>query len=454
MPLRKHLYKDIGTSEGITVHEWLLSTVEFNFETLQSAATAKGWVANSYSTATSQSFTYTSLSTIFQNFSETATNIFSIFQEAFLPTIYISTTGAGEEPWRDISYQHRFFFSVTQDAPDEDNCPRVLLKVGESSTATGCDFHLYGLSADFPSAPGYSGDLTFYDQDGDKLEYFVENVVGSPPNRIAYVWLKILYAGNIWCYFGRTYSSVGTNPSSVFPIVGNFENGLDSGWQVSANAACTSASDSLVGGVASIAGLLLTDEGTYQWFYVTYTTSTVTSCQLIAYVQPSAEDVIAEIDVRNLSFGLDGRPTEGYSIVLPYSGSNTAKIVKLSGLYSTETVLATKYAQPSTAIARVKINCYGSEIYAAIERPVGTLLATLYTNAATDYTSGYIGASSYGPAAFDLIAAETYTVTASYGTTATTYETYTPTEEEIEWNPLTVKYSQTPSSCYAYVSES
>ncbi|RLG01219.1 hypothetical protein DRN58_02225, partial [Thermococci archaeon] len=49
---------------------------------------------------------------------------------------------------------------------------QVLLKVGESSGASGCDFHVEGNSANFPSDKNQSGDLRFTDDDGTALLSF------------------------------------------------------------------------------------------------------------------------------------------------------------------------------------------------------------------------------------------------------------------------------------------
>ncbi|MCD6143602.1 BNR-4 repeat-containing protein, partial [Thermococcus sp.] len=56
---------------------------------------------------------------------------------------------------------------------------QVLLKVGESSGASGCDFHVEGHSANFPSDTNQSGDLRFTDNDGiTLLSFWVEKVEG------------------------------------------------------------------------------------------------------------------------------------------------------------------------------------------------------------------------------------------------------------------------------------
>jgi len=68
----------------------------------------------------------------------------------------------------------------------------VTLKVGESAGATGADFHLDGKSANFPSGPNQSGDLRFTSSDGSTLlNFWVESVSGTAPNRIAKVLVNV-----------------------------------------------------------------------------------------------------------------------------------------------------------------------------------------------------------------------------------------------------------------------
>jgi type II secretory pathway pseudopilin PulG len=85
---------------------------------------------------------------------------------------------------------------------------QVLLKVGESSGATGANFHLEGLSAKFPTGTDDGGDLRFTASDGiTPLSFWVESVTGTSPNRIAYVWVKVSANldtnQDIYCYFGN-----------------------------------------------------------------------------------------------------------------------------------------------------------------------------------------------------------------------------------------------------------
>ena len=111
---------------------------------------------------------------------------------------------------------------------------QVLLKVGESSDTTGCDFHVEGHSANFPSDKNQSGDLRFTDNDGTTaLSFWVEKVESASPNRVAYCWVKVIdnldSDVDIYCYFGN---SVASNVSSIEDtfLVGDDFTSEDSRW--------------------------------------------------------------------------------------------------------------------------------------------------------------------------------------------------------------------------------
>jgi len=94
---------------------------------------------------------------------------------------------------------------------------QVLLKVGESSGASGYDFHVEGHSSNFPSDTNQSGDLRFTKSDGTTLlNFWVEKVEGTSPNRVAYCWIKITdnldSNVDIYCYYGNSNAG---NVSSV-----------------------------------------------------------------------------------------------------------------------------------------------------------------------------------------------------------------------------------------------
>jgi hypothetical protein len=98
---------------------------------------------------------------------------------------------------------------------------QVLLRVGESSGATGADFHLEGLADNFPSGKNQGGDLRFTSSDGSTLlDFWVENVIGTAPNRVAYVWVEVSEdLGNnrdIFCYFGNPNATNASNIVNTF----------------------------------------------------------------------------------------------------------------------------------------------------------------------------------------------------------------------------------------------
>jgi hypothetical protein len=105
---------------------------------------------------------------------------------------------------------------------------QVLLKVGESSGATGYNFHLEGLSAKFPSRKNDGGDLRFADATGlTLLDFWVESVTGTSPNRVAYVWIKVSADlgtnQNIYCYFGNSNATNASNGDNTFLFFDDFD---------------------------------------------------------------------------------------------------------------------------------------------------------------------------------------------------------------------------------------
>jgi Uncharacterized conserved protein len=92
--------------------------------------------------------------------------------------------------------------------------------VGESSGSTGADFHLGGHSK-FPTAKNDGGDIRFTDNDGTTLlPFWVEEVSGSSPNRVAKVWVKVKddLGSNvdIYCYYGNSSATNYSNGANTF----------------------------------------------------------------------------------------------------------------------------------------------------------------------------------------------------------------------------------------------
>jgi hypothetical protein len=103
----------------------------------------------------------------------------------------------------------------------------VFLKIGESSGATGCHFHLDSKSANFPSGKNQGGDLRFTASDGTTLlSFWVESVSGTSPNRIAYVWVKVSAdlgtSQDIYCYFGNASATNSSDGANTFLFFDDF----------------------------------------------------------------------------------------------------------------------------------------------------------------------------------------------------------------------------------------
>lgn len=86
---------------------------------------------------------------------------------------------------------------------------QVKLAVGESSGAEGADFNLEGHASIFPSNKNDSGDLRFTASDGTTLlDFWVESVTGTTPNRIATVWIEVTNDlttdTTIYSYYGNS----------------------------------------------------------------------------------------------------------------------------------------------------------------------------------------------------------------------------------------------------------
>jgi hypothetical protein len=108
------------------------------------------------------------------------------------------------------------------------------IKVGESSGASGADFHLEGLADNFPSQKNQSGDLRFTSSDGSTLlNFWVEKVTGTSPNRIAYISVKVAEDlgtnKDIYCYFGGGASAPNvSNIKNTFLVGDDFDdNSID-----------------------------------------------------------------------------------------------------------------------------------------------------------------------------------------------------------------------------------
>ncbi|MEM5784998.1 MAG: DUF2341 domain-containing protein [Candidatus Aenigmatarchaeota archaeon] len=105
---------------------------------------------------------------------------------------------------------------------------QVLLKVGESSGASGYDFHLNNHSASFPSGKNQGGDLRFTSSNGTTLlDFWVESVSGSSPNRLAYIWVEVAddlsSSKDIYCYYGNSSATNYSNGDNTFILFDDFD---------------------------------------------------------------------------------------------------------------------------------------------------------------------------------------------------------------------------------------
>lgn len=74
-------------------------------------------------------------------------------------------------------------------APNAGTDYQVLLKVGESSGASGADFWI--TTSSFPTTTSL-GDVAFVSTSGQTYPAWVEQVTGTTPNRVAWIWVKVL----------------------------------------------------------------------------------------------------------------------------------------------------------------------------------------------------------------------------------------------------------------------
>jgi hypothetical protein len=163
------------------------------------------------------------------------------------------------------AWRYRKAFQITEQAGQNLTDYQKLIKIGESSGATGCDFHLEGLSSIFPSGKNQGGDLRITDSDKTTLlSFWVENVTGTSPNRIAYVWVKIpsLSANQtktLYCYFGNSAATNASNGDNTFLFFDDFEGSSlnPNKWTVDDDATIS----------YSVANSLLTINGTSSYAY-------------------------------------------------------------------------------------------------------------------------------------------------------------------------------------------
>ncbi|MFA5053290.1 MAG: DUF2341 domain-containing protein [Parcubacteria group bacterium] len=110
---------------------------------------------------------------------------------------------------------------------------QMKLLVGESSGATGedvdCNSHIL---SDFD-------DLRFTSDDGTTLlDYWIESITGTTPNRLATVWIEFGTIGTgattFYMYYGKASASVVSNGTNTFVVYDDMET---DGWTASENKA-------------------------------------------------------------------------------------------------------------------------------------------------------------------------------------------------------------------------
>lgn len=98
---------------------------------------------------------------------------------------------------------------------------QLRILIGESSGSSGVDFHVGGNSQSFPSGENVGGDFKFTKADGSVVEFFVERITGTTPNRVAIIWVALPGGTSADTIFLLTDNNIITvsqsNSAGVFP---------------------------------------------------------------------------------------------------------------------------------------------------------------------------------------------------------------------------------------------
>jgi hypothetical protein len=157
-----------------------------------------------------------------------------------------------------IGWKYRKQINITGQSGAGTNY-QVLLKIGESIGSSNVDFNLDMLSAKFPSAKNDGGDLRFTSSDGiTLLNFWVEDVSGTAPNRVAKIWVKVAddlgTNKSIYCYYGNFNTHNASNGDGTFLLFDDFEGTGDvdnSKWGTVYTVSLQGNSIARVGGTAS-----------------------------------------------------------------------------------------------------------------------------------------------------------------------------------------------------------
>jgi len=103
---------------------------------------------------------------------------------------------------------------------------QMKLLVGESSGATGENVDCGG------KCLSTFNDLRFTTSDGTTLlDYWIESISGTTPNRLATVWIEFDSIGTgdttFYMYYGNASASAASNGANTFPFFDDFERGAD-----------------------------------------------------------------------------------------------------------------------------------------------------------------------------------------------------------------------------------
>ncbi|DAC73089.1 MAG TPA: hypothetical protein DSN98_01985 [Thermoplasmata archaeon] len=134
--------------------------------------------------------------------------------------------------WYDANWAYRKKINITGQIGAGPNY-QVLLNIGETSGASGVNFNLGGHSSNFPTGKNTGGDLGFTNKsDTVPLDFWVEDISGIAPNRVAKVWVEVKdsldSSSTIYCYYGNPSATNASNGTNTFNFFDNFDdNSID-----------------------------------------------------------------------------------------------------------------------------------------------------------------------------------------------------------------------------------
>jgi len=219
------------------------------------------------------------------------------FDAALNPSVWSATLSGTVTASGFNGYTHRKSVAIGASTGAGTNYP-VKLLVGESSGATGSQFHLEG------HAQSFGVDLRFYAADGTTpLSYWVESTTGTTPNRIATVWVKVAAdlgsAATILCHYGKTSDTSGSSISGTFTMGDDFSAAsfaADTLWAALGKTAVCTGTPSIAAGKLVITG-----------------SNTAASCSWAKSTAPAVPAGYA------LRFGANISAATGYSLQVGFS---------------------------------------------------------------------------------------------------------------------------------------